>query len=204
MKINFTTASPAIYYLDTVAPLHPWPTLLHELQQLLWQQEPTIGDQDHFAVSCLGTHTITYNSALHKFQQHFVADTFKQQVLDQLFDNEEFMMQWANPERKYVNDITVLSVNWVATPPRYRNHPWHVDSRCQIAHGMIYITEQDNALHSTWFDTGRNGHLLRIPSAPGQGWMVVNTDQARHCAMNDTDRTRYSLKFSLELKVRKF
>jgi hypothetical protein len=203
MQINFTSASKIVYSLDTVSPPAPWQSMLQELQQLDWCHEPTIGDQDQYAVKCLSPHVVWQDNALRKFQQHFVAPEFKQQLLDVLFINQEFLTSWGMPDRDCVDAVTTLGVNWVATPARYQHHPWHLDSRSQVAFGMIYFTEQDNPLNSTWFDTGQHGHLLRMPSAPGQGWMVINTHQARHCGMNDTDHVRYSLKFSLDLAVKK-
>jgi hypothetical protein len=203
MQINFTPASKIVYSIDTVSPPAAWQSMLQELQQLSWHHEPTIGEQGQYAVSCLAPHVIWQDCALRQFQEHFTAPTFKQQLLDVLFTNQEFLMAWAMPDREYVDAVTKLAVNWIATPARYNHHPWHTDCRNQMAFGMIYFTEQDNPLHSTWFDTGQHGHLLRMPSAPGQGWMVINTDQARHCGMNDTDHVRYSLKFSLDLAVKK-
>lgn len=202
MQINFTPASEIVYCLDTVDPPAAWSHMHQELADLDWKHEPVIGGQDQFAVQCRAPQCAPYTTALHSFGQHFNAD-FKRQLLSVLFANQEFLMNWGMPELEYFDQLTQLTASWVCTPANYVNHPWHIDNRSQVAFGMVYFTEQDNVLHSTWFDTGQYGHLLRVPSAPGQGWMVVNTDQARHCGMNATDRVRYSFKFNLELRVRK-
>jgi hypothetical protein len=202
MQVTFKPASDIVYFVDTQDPPASWGHMHQELENLDWQQEPTIGSQDQFAIQTRASRCAADNTALHQFHQHF-GDEFKQQVLTVLFANRSFMMDWGMPEREYFDCITQLSCNWIATPARYCNHPWHIDNRSQVAFGMIYFTKQHNPLHSTWFDTGHGGHLLRAPSAPGQGWMVVNTDQARHCGMNDTDEVRYSFKFSLDLKTKR-
>jgi len=202
MQVTFKPASDIVYFVDTQDPPASWGHMHQELENLGWRSEPTIGDQDQFAVMCLATYCAPYDTQLSVFQKHFTAD-FKQRLLSLLFDNEEFCMAWGNPQREYFDSLTELQCNWVATPARYCKHPWHIDSRNQVAFGMIYFTHEDNALHSTWFDTGQHGHLLRAPSAPGQGWMIINTDRARHCGMNDTDQVRYSFKFSLDLKTKK-
>lgn len=198
MNITFTPASKILYFADIQDPPFDWHTLCQACQDLAWNVEPTIGNQDQFAVMCLAPHCAAFDHRLNAFQQYFDED-FKQRLLNLLFDNPEFMMTWCMPDRKHFDRITKLNCNWIGTPARYDHHPWHLDSRNQVAFGMIYFTEQDNPLHSTWFDTGLYGHLLRVPSGPGQGWLVINTDQARHCGMNNTDNIRYSFKFSLDL-----
>ena len=198
MNITFTPASKILYFADVQDPPAAWSHMHQELADLDWKHEPATGGQDQWAVQCRAPQCAPYTTALHQFGQQFGAE-FKQRLLTLLFDNPEFMMNWCMPDRKYFDRITKLICNWTATPARYDHHPWHLDSRNQVAFGMIYFTKQDNPLHSTWFDTGLYGHLLRVPSGPGQGWLVVNTDQARHCGMNNTDSLRYSFKFSLDL-----
>lgn len=210
MQINFNQTLDWLYLVDTVNPPADWQAMLQQLGSFEWDAMPSYGGQHRHAVQTLYTQPLTNHPgakdpdtvrALDQFQQHF-DHNFKQQMLDILFANQYFVGTWGQPDRHSFDQITYLSTHWVATPPHYIKHPWHVDARMQVAFGMIYFTEHDSALHSTWFDTG--DHLTRIPSAPGQGWMIVNTHEAKHCGMNDTADSRYSLKWSLDLKVRPY
>ena len=143
------------------------------------------------------------NAELKSWCDSFESTSFKNILLDQLFANSSFHMTWGQPERRYFDNITTMTVNLVCTPANFINHPWHTDNRSQVAFGMIYLIDGDDFCQSTYFDTVSNQDRQRIPTGMGQGWFVVNHERARHRGNNATDHPRYCLKFSLDLNVRK-
>lgn len=212
MKINFNQAANYVYLATTEWPSANWQRMHAQLESFDWEHMAPSGGQHAHAVQTIYTPSLwdhpgqqdpEATAALIEFQQFFDAK-FKQQLLDILFNDHKFLGHWGMPDRACFDRITNLGTHWVLTPANFTQHQWHVDSRMQVAFGMIYFTLADNYLTSTWFDTGQPGHLLRAPCGPGQGWMIVNCDEARHCGMNDMPSARYSLKFSLDLRLRPY
>jgi hypothetical protein len=200
MQIDFTPASESVYFASVTDSTLDWATMKHDLEQLPWTQLPADPIHQRWAVDSVDTDMLPSESTLLYFLQSFQSEAFKQQIINILYQDSVFRGCWKNPSVTKINNMTTLDAIYIRTPARYLEHPWHTDDIQQVAFGMIYFTDQDNPLCSTWFDTGNPRYLLRIPSGPGQGWMCINSNEARHCGMNDTDQPRYSLKFILTLK----
>jgi hypothetical protein len=141
------------------------------------------------------------SAEMQTFKSWFCSQDFKQQLLDLLFANSEFMDIWGQPQRKRFDAVTRVSADWTRTPPRLTNYSWHLDCRSQVAFGMIYFIPGDDPRQSTYFDTVPNTPHQRVPTGLGRGWLVINHHRARHCAVNDTDQYRYCLKFTLNLHI---
>jgi hypothetical protein len=141
------------------------------------------------------------STEMQTFESWVYSQDFKQQILDLLFANPEFMNIWGQPQRELFDAVTRVSAGWVRTPPNCANYSWHIDCRSQVAFGMIYFIPGDDPRQSTYFDTVPNTPHQRVPTGLGRGWFVINHHRARHCAMNDTDQYRHCLKFTLNLNI---
>ena len=151
------------------------------------------------------------STEMQTFESWCYSRDFKQQILNLLFANSEFMNEWGQPRRELFDKLTRVSAGWVRTPPNYNACSWHIDNRSQVAFGMIYFIQGDDPRQSTYFDTELKKIVhfetdpftpyQRIPTGVGRGWFVINHGRARHYAFNDTDQYRHCLKFSLNLNT---
>ena len=201
MNLEFTSVTDILYTIDCDDK-----TILNQIFLQLptapWLFCPPADGNPKNAVDIIDYNDNSLLSAeMQTFESWIHSQDFKQQILNLLFANSEFMHQWGQPRRDLFDRLTVLRAGWVRTPPDFANYSWHLDNRSQVAFGMIYFIQGDDPGQSTYFDTVPNTPHQRIPTGLGQGWFVINHQRALHCAMNDTDQYRHCLKFTLNLNV---
>lgn len=235
MQINFIKVDEFLYEfrVDHQVDYHQ---ILADLKSTEWEEvAPDSKSTMNWAVARANpTALSTYTQ---EFRQYFLSDKFKTQIIDMLLADPLFQDKHkllAPSELKNISkyelitaeelaDTTKLVSDWIRTPPKLFDHPFHVDSHTPYAHGMLFFNEVNDPNQSTWFIPWKDGcNLKRILQPPshmfrpkwkevetrsnpvtngfGCGWMLIATDYSWHRAVNLTDEPRYSLKLSLDLK----
>jgi hypothetical protein len=175
-----------------------------------WEQPVTHPDTAHWAVKSL-TDWQTHDSVLQDICWQLDSACVKQQILDLASRDQIFQEFWSFPNRSCLDSITNTYAYFIQTPAHYENHPWHVDCKNLLLQGMIYLVEQPSNDQGTWFcrDTSvlYNRHdpetELRLPAAPWQGWLLINSDLSYHRALNLTEQPRFSIKFGLQFNLKR-
>ena len=128
---------------------------------------------------------------------YFHSTEHKSRLLDLLFASEKFNMLWGWPNRTEFEKVTTVYSKFVLDKPGYYTD-FHADSHKQIAFGMIYFIEGDDPSQSTYFYSDKlKQQTTRIPTGMGQGWLVINNNDAWHEGGNKSTQDRYCLQFGL-------
>jgi hypothetical protein len=76
----------------------------------------------------------------------------------------------------------------------------HMDTKVLVATGMIYLTEKDDPLVSTYFHTDNQGNNpVKTPSNFGNGWFHLNDWNSWHSGGNRSNDIRYTILVPLTL-----
>lgn len=222
MKIAFTPVDHHLYEISVSDPDLDWHALLDDLKEMTWKMEPPADGNTAMAV--YNSKQSVESQRVKKFREWFLTTPVKEQLIDVLFTNQYFTNKFPalgqswDPSLyehltelypKLVRQRTVLASYWIMTPPNFVNHKLHTDVHTPYAFGMIYIIPDDDPKQSTYFSYSdhvinssdipsiKTAQLRRIPTGFGRGWLVLNSDQSYHKALNNTDFNRYCLKISL-------
>jgi hypothetical protein len=137
---------------------------------------------------------------LKDLQDWSCSDSFRRCIIDRLYSEPAFAGHWSiDPDTMF--RITASSGRFLKDLPGF-GAGVHLDNRLQVAAGMIYFINGDDADQSTVFYIDQNKNSpLRIHTGHGQGWIAANMHDSWHDGWNRSDQTRYSMILSLGIKI---
>lgn len=123
-----------------------------------------------------------------------------QEIFEAISRDEMLERIWQQLSFPALQQHCHFNSQYVKTPPRFRDHPWHTDGRRYVIQGMIFL-EPGEENQGTDFHCLETGAQHTFVPSPGKGWLLINNHFMKHRGNNDTDMYRHTIKFSCNLPI---
>jgi hypothetical protein len=172
--------------------------ILKELQQEQWTPDQAGYAQNSFPTRYRLTHP--KNNALIEIQNWIDHSDFKNEIIDQLYQESLFPGHWGISQQRMMEKTFIYGI-YTLDKPGYSIRI-HTDDRLHVVQGMIYFIPTDDPKRSTTFYTSFEGNNpMRIPTGPGAGYVAANLSTSWHTGENSSNEDRYSLIFGIRLNL---
>ena len=197
MQLKFQTLRNHLYAFDLTLPADHT-AIIQELENETWVPDKAGYGQSEFATRYRVRQV--QNTLTYKIEQYVEHGEFKQQIIDQLYQDPGFAAMWGvSPER--MDQQTFIYGVFTKDMPGYLIR-MHTDDRMHVCQGMIYFSTHDDPDRATTFCTSFEGaDPIRIVNGPGQGYVAANTNNNWHWGHNATDQPRHSMIFGIRLNL---
>ena len=130
------------------------------------------------------------------------SETVKLKVIAQLYkDFPHIKNLWEGWTEEQMHNHTVWGGQYLKDMPGFYLGK-HLDTRLQVATGLIYLNDSDNIDWSTFYYTDKAGSdQYRIPNNFGQGVIHLNEYDTWHEGYNRTNKDRYLIIMGLLIRV---
>lgn len=194
MNVTITPVKQYIYSIDVNDASYGL-AIKNELAQHCWTEEPvSYTPEGGIKRFCIPRATGPTSNQLARY---IFSRPFKNQLLDLLFNNDDFNTLWSCPIREKFDQATYMYNRYILDKPGYYTTT-HMDTRHQVLFGMIHFIDNDDPDQSTYFSSDRLGEKkLRMSVGPGHGWLCLNNHTAWHEGGNHSNQDRYSMQFGL-------
>jgi hypothetical protein len=130
------------------------------------------------------------------------SDAVKRQIIAQLYqDFPHISSLWEGWTQDQMNTHTVWGGQFLKDNPGFYLET-HLDTRLQVATGLIYLNDTDDADWSTFYYTDKyKTDKLRISNNFGQGVLHINDHDTWHEGYNRTTKDRYLMIVGLLINV---
>lgn len=130
------------------------------------------------------------------------SDKVKNQIIQQLYkDFPSIQSDWEGWTPEQMSKATVWGGQFLKDSPGYLLEK-HLDTKLQVATGLIYFTENDNPDIATTYYTDKTGaDPLRISTNFCNGVIHINSYNTWHSGHNKTNKDRYLMIVGLLLNV---
>jgi hypothetical protein len=197
MQVNFTHLRNYVYEADFQFDYTP-EVILEHLQSAMWIPNINGYSQKGFAAREDLTNP---NPVLQSVLNYFNSESFQQSIVNTLFENLDFTNAYWPIQPDNFKKIISSSGRFIKDHPNFTTGI-HLDNRLLVASGMCYFINGDDPNQSTNFYSSRKAdNPIRIPTGLAKGWMAANTENSWHDGYNRSDKNRYSILYSLSIKV---
>ena len=130
------------------------------------------------------------------------SDVIKQQVIAQMYqDFPHISALWEGWSQDQMNTHTVWGGQYLRDRPGFYLET-HLDTRLQVATGVIYLNDTHDIDWSTFYYTDKlKTDKLRISNDFGQGVLHINDHDTWHEGYNKTNKNRYLIIVGLLINV---
>jgi len=130
------------------------------------------------------------------------SEQVKNQVVDTLYtDFPQIGSLWEGWSNEQMKQHTIWGGQYLKDSPGFKLEK-HLDTRLQVATGLLYFTEYDNPNWSTVYYTDKIGSdKLRITNEFGEGVLHINEYDTWHEGYNKSDQDRYLMIVGLLIDV---
>jgi hypothetical protein len=130
------------------------------------------------------------------------SDTVKRQIIAQLYqDFPHISALWEGWSQDQMNTHTVWGGQYLRDRPGFYLET-HLDTRLQVATGLIYLNDTDDINWSTFYYTDKfKTDEIRISNNFGQGVLHINDHDTWHEGYNRTNKDRYLMIVGLLINV---
>lgn len=136
---------------------------------------------------------ITPSSSILKEIKKFISsDSVKEQIINSFYKNFPSIKDaWNGWSEKQMAQKTLWDCAFIKDEPGFFMEN-HLDTRINIATGIIYLNKDPDEKRTTVYYTDKDGNNeLKISNNFCQGVISVNDYNTRHSVRNDTDNSRY-------------
>jgi hypothetical protein len=133
------------------------------------------------------------NNSLNSIRNHLMSNTITLMLLEEIYKlHPQLKEQWGLTFTEMYNK-SLTNVYFCRDMPGH-NTGLHLDALRLPFTGMIFLTEKDDELMSTYFYTDSNkNNSFRMTTNYGDGWFQANSHNSWHEGGNNTDIVRYAI-----------
>lgn len=177
-------------------------TVLNDLRNEIWtdhRDSEFKANQGHCFRSVLPS---PQSNILKEILDYMCSDKIKKQVIDTLYkDFPHVSSLWEGWTIEQMDQNTVWGGQYLKDSPGFYLDK-HLDTRLQVATGLIYFTEHDDTGWSTVYYSDKTGSdELRITNNFCEGVLHVNEHNTWHEGYNRTNQDRYLMIIGLLINV---
>jgi hypothetical protein len=142
------------------------------------------------------------SNILKEVKQFLTSNLIKEQIIDSFYTNfPNIEYTWNGWSKKQMIERTVWDAFFIMDEPGYSMSK-HVDTRTNVATGIVYLNKDADQRRTTIFYTDQTGsNQLKIDNRFGQGVISVNDSDTWHEVQNGTDEPRYVIVLVLLLLI---
>lgn len=124
-------------------------------------------------------------------------------IINTLYESDPYFVDLWRCSPEELNNVTYSIALWTLDKPGFKTSI-HLDNRFIVGNGMIYFINGDDSNQSTVFYSSRKRtDRTRISTGFASGWFAANSHDAWHEGFNLSNVDRYSLYWSISLRVHK-
>lgn len=180
---------------------YTYETIISELEKETWNKNNHKSSKDNTTSK---RHLIVDpNSKILKEIKDFVtSDTVKEQIINSFYkDFPDIENVWNGWTKKQMFERTVWDGFFVMDEPGFSMSK-HLDSRTNVATGIVYLNKEADEKRTTVFYTDKEGNNeLKIDNRFSQGVISVNDSNTWHEIQNKTNEPRYVMVLVLLLLI---
>lgn len=142
------------------------------------------------------------NEILKEIKEFISSDITKEKVIDSIYDDFPNVKKiWNGWSKKQMLERTVWDSVFVKDEPGFFM-PRHIDTRTNVATGIIYLNDESDPRRTTIFYTNKDGRdKLEIDNQFGNGVISINDVDTWHEVYNKTEENRYVIVLVLILLI---
>jgi hypothetical protein len=174
-----------------------------ELKNELWTEHARSYQRANDGVNFRAVLPTPQSPILKEILDFVSSDEIKKQLIDQLYEDfPSIANTWEGWDSTKMFNVTTWGGQFLKDIPGYQLEK-HLDTRLQIATGLIYFTEKDNPDWSTTYYTDQTGtDKIRIENNFCDGVLHINDYDTWHEGWNRSTQDRYLLIIGLILNVK--
>ena len=182
---------------------YDYATIVKEFKKENWIEHAQSYTRANNGVECRAVLPAPQSSILKEILDFVSSDLIKKQVIDQLYTHfPSISNTWEGWDPSEMFSVSVWGGQFLKDSPGYSLEK-HLDTRLQIATGLIYFTETDDPNWATTYYTDLAGSdALRIENNFCDGVLHINDHDTWHEGWNKSDSDRYLLIVGLILNVK--
>jgi hypothetical protein len=182
---------------------YDYATIAKAFENESWTEHAQSFERANDGVDCRAVLPTPQSPLLQEILKFVSSDLVKKQVIDQLYkDFPNISNTWEGWDSSTMFNVTLWGGQFLKDSPGYRLEK-HLDTRLQIATGLIYFTEKDDANWTTTYYTDQYGKdALRIENNFCDGVLHINDHDTWHEGWNRSNCDRYLLIVGLILNVK--
>ena len=182
---------------------YDYTTTIKELKNELWTEHSQSYERANDGVDFRSVLPEPQSPILKEILDFVSSNAVKKQIIDQLYsDFPNIANTWEGWNSSTMFNVTTWGGQFLKDNPGYQLEK-HLDTRLQIATGLIYFTEQDNLAWSTTYYTDQLGtNEITIENNFCDGVLHINDYDTWHEGWNRSTQDRYLLIVGLILNVK--